>query len=81
MAIIWADFPSSQLGLYGTSTANMLNGVWAEVIASLSGGSTVTLGDDPDPNIAGAGRVLRCFFSPSSTNSGRAALISGRTFC
>ena len=59
MAIIWADFPSGQLGLYGTSTANMLNGVWAEIVIPSNHTGTVTLVNDPDPNIAGSGTVLR----------------------
>ena len=47
MALIWADIPSGDTGLYGTTTSNMLAGVWAQ----LSG--TVTLAEDPDPNITG----------------------------
>jgi hypothetical protein len=29
MAIIWADFPSGQHGLYGSTIAHMFNGIWA----------------------------------------------------
>lgn len=71
MAIIWADFPSGQRGLYGTDKTLMLNGIWAEV----DGGVLV---EDPDPSIGAAGVVFRtdCATSSSGNNSeqGRFAL-------
>jgi hypothetical protein len=57
--LIWADFPSGQKGLYGTSTANMLNGVWAQIVQGGGGTTATTLAADPDPNIASAGYVLK----------------------
>lgn len=72
MAIIWADFPSGQVGLYGSDESAMLNGIWAENQEGSSGGS-VTLISDPDPNIGSAGRVL-------STYGGNTALSNGRSF-
>lgn len=60
MSIVWADFPSGQYGIYGTDTANMLDGVWAQVEEGASGG-TVNLIDDPDPNIGSAGQVLSVY--------------------
>ena len=56
MAIIWADFPSGQQGLYGSTAANMLNGLWAAADAN-SGISDARLEEDPDPNVTG--RTLR----------------------
>lgn len=47
MSLIWADFPSGSPGLYGTTKANMLNGLYADVT------SYTDLVDDPDPNITG----------------------------
>lgn len=52
MAAIWADFPSGQRGLYGTNTARMLNGVWAQT-------NGVALVADPDPSIGSAGVVMQ----------------------
>lgn len=46
MSIQWADIPSGDTGIYGTTTAYMTNGIWAER-------TNVTLVDDPDPNITG----------------------------
>lgn len=45
MSLLWADFPSGQTGLYRTTTANMLNGLYAEVSA--------TLIEDPDLGTTG----------------------------
>lgn len=56
MAIIWADFPSGQRGLYDNNTAYMLNGVWGEI----SGGALV---NDPDPAIGAAGIAFQGGFS------------------
>jgi hypothetical protein len=56
MALIWADFPSGQLGLYGTTRAYMVNGIWAELMGDTS---TPALVADPDPNVGSAGVVLR----------------------
>lgn len=47
MTLMWADIPSGDVGLYGTTTAYMLDGVWAELTTN------VTLIEDPDPNITG----------------------------
>lgn len=58
MAIVWADFPSGQRGLYGTDRASMLNGIWAAFEGSFFSGF-IALVDDPDPNIGAAGVVLR----------------------
>lgn len=65
MAIVWADFPSGQIGLYGSTEAYMLNGIWAE----FSGQSPV-LASDPDANIGSAGRVLEFEGDTSLTDSG-----------
>lgn len=65
--LIWADFPSGQRGLYGTTTSYMLNGIWAEVQAGSSGGA-VAIVDDPDSNIGSLGKVLR--FSGGATGGG-----------
>ena len=48
MALLWADIPSGDTGIYGTTTSYMLSGVWAEL-----GGGTVSLDEDPDPTITG----------------------------
>lgn len=57
MAIVWADFPSGQRGLYGTDKDSMLNGVWAAFDGVDS--SQITIVDDPDPTIGSAGAVLK----------------------
>lgn len=62
MAIVWADFPSGQHGLYGTDTDLMLDGIWAQF-----GTGSLTLTNDPDPNIGSAGRVVKCTSSGSSS--------------
>lgn len=64
--IIWADFPSGQLGLYGTTISYVLNGIWAAIEEDSSLG-TVTLVSDPDPNIGSAGVVLRTMVAGSSS--------------
>lgn len=74
MALIWADFPSGQKGLYGTTVANMLNGVWAE-FQSTVGTSYSALVIDPDPTIGSNGIV---FTASSSTSSSGNASQSGR---
>lgn len=58
MAIIFADFPSGQQGLYGSTTSYILNGIWAQYTND-GGFGEVSLQDDPDPNIGSAGKVLR----------------------
>lgn len=78
MAIIWADFPSGQQGIYGTSTANMLLGIWAEVSSSGSGGS-VTIASDPDPNIASNGKVLTFYGAIPGLTLARIVLPAGAT--
>lgn len=57
MAIIWADFPSGQRGIYDSDGSLMLNGVWAETSSASAFQNLLT--DDPDPNIGSAGVVLR----------------------
>lgn len=52
MALRLADIPSGDTGRYGTTTAYMLDGIWAEVASS------TTLAEDPDPNITG--NVILC---------------------
>jgi len=52
MSIIFADFPSGQHGIYGSSASNMLNGIWAGLEQSFS------IANDPDPNIGSLGKVL-----------------------
>lgn len=69
MAIIFADFPSGQLGLYGSTTSYMLNGIWAETQSGSSGGTTA-LANDPDPNIGSAGRVLSTFGGNVNASNG-----------
>lgn len=51
MSLLWADFPSGQPGLYGTSKSYMLDGRYA----SLS--SNTSIEDDPEASITG--NVLR----------------------
>lgn len=51
MAIIWADFPGGQRGLYGTNAANLLNGVWSD-------NAFTVLTADPDPTITTGGVVF-----------------------
>lgn len=48
MSLIHLDFPSGSPGMYGTSAALMLNGVYAEVDLSW-----MALVEDPDPNVTG----------------------------
>lgn len=57
MAIVWADFPSGQRGLYGTDKDAMLNGIWAAFDGTQT--NLITIADDPDPNIGSAGCVLK----------------------
>lgn len=64
MAIIWADFPSGQRGIYDNNAAYMLNGVWAE-----NGGGALV--NDPDPNIGSAGIVFRSIGQFSAAGGGR----------
>jgi hypothetical protein len=58
MAIIWADFPSGQHGLYGSTIAHMFNGIWAGY-SGTNASNYFSIGNDPDPNIGSAGRVLQ----------------------
>jgi hypothetical protein len=73
MSIIFADFPSGQLGLYGTVTADMLNGIWAEVASA--GAPYNALVADPDPSIGSAGVV---FYADGATASSGSATEGGR---
>jgi len=72
MAIIWADFPSNSLGMYGTDRANMLNGVWAGFSED---SNTFRLTDDPDPSVGSGGRVLRVVASSTGGSPDRVARI------
>lgn len=47
MTLMWADIPSGDTGLYGTTIGYMLDSIWAETYL------LVQLTDDPDPNITG----------------------------
>jgi hypothetical protein len=78
MAIIWADFPSGQLGLYGSNRDLMLNGVWAafEAIGPIP---QTTLDNDPDPVVGSGGRVLRCDNGSIAPAGARFALPAGAT--
>jgi hypothetical protein len=78
MAVIWADFPSGETGLYGTNRDLMLNGVWS-AFEGVAG--HVFIANDPDPNIGSVGRVLRVGVSGTVTSAGAArfALPSGAT--
>jgi len=67
MSIIFADFPSGQLGLYGADEASFLNGIYAEL--ATSSGAYVDLRDDPDPNIGSAGKVFQCAFTSISNST------------
>jgi hypothetical protein len=58
MAIVFADFPSEQIGLYGSTESYMLDGIWAELREG-GAAASVVLANDPDSNIGSAGRVLR----------------------
>lgn len=72
MAIVWADFPSGQQGIYGTDRTIMLNGVWAGFSEDTG---TFRLVDDPDPNIGADGKVLRVVASSSGGSPDRIARI------
>lgn len=56
MALIWADFPNEQRGLYGTDHTKMLTGAWA---AFEGGTGNLALVDDPDPSVTTAGVVIK----------------------
>lgn len=47
MSLLWADFPSGQTGLYGTTEARMLDGLYADQDGAFE------LIEDPDPNVTG----------------------------
>lgn len=79
MSIIFADFPGGQVGLYGSSISNILNGLWAEIIDSDSGSSNTTLTNDPDPNIGSSGRVLRTLATFNGTQAVRFVLPTAST--
>lgn len=69
--IIWADFPSGQQGLYGSTLSYTLNGIWAGYSGTFAS-SFVALVNDPDPNIGSAGKVLR--FNPTSSTGAFGAI-------
>lgn len=64
MAIIWADFPSGQLGLFGLTETHLLNGVYAQRIQEST--TTAELSADPDPNIGSNGVVFRTISGSAS---------------
>jgi hypothetical protein len=80
MAVIWADFPSGETGLYGSNRNLMLNGVWAgfEGLAN-SGGQRQDLANDPDTSIGSAGRVFFTANNTTTLSGARFALPSGAT--
>lgn len=67
MALVWADFPSGQRGLYGTTIGYTLNGVWAAMEGAFAS-SFISLTTDPDPLIGSNGVVVR-FNQSSSTGT------------
>jgi hypothetical protein len=74
--LIFADFPSAQLGLYGTDEAKMRDGIWAET-GEASPFSSTGLVVDPDPNIAGAGIVYRVSTSQNAQTNNRIVFPGG----
>lgn len=76
MAIVWADFPGGQRGLYGTEESHMLNGVWAGEEGAF--GPSVLV-DDPDPNIGSSGVVLKTYNDNILLSGYRFALPAGAT--
>jgi len=77
MAVIWADFPSGQQGLYGSDESLMLDGIWAALEEYSTG--NVTLLSDPEATIGSAGRVLRTNNNTISMSGLRFALPAGAT--
>lgn len=65
MAVIWADFPSGQRGIYDNDGSHMLNGIWAEIHSA--GTFYNPLVNDPDPNIGSAGIVFKADGGTSSS--------------
>lgn len=57
MTLRHLDFPSGQVGLYGTNPSFLLNGTYAQAANIGSPATTIFIEDDPDPNITG--NVLR----------------------
>ena len=76
MSIIWADFPSGQQGLYGSSYADMLNGIWGAWEGNT--GNTILV-DDPDATIGSAGKVLRATSNTTTLSGARFPLPGGAT--
>jgi hypothetical protein len=75
MAILWADFPSGQLGLYGLSEVAMLAGIWAEI--EDGGTGDADLASDPDTNIGSSGTVFKTTGVASFPAFGRMVLPGG----
>jgi hypothetical protein len=73
MTLQWADFPSGEVGLYGSQAERMLDGTpWLSVNTTPTSNS---IANDPDPAIGSAGRVLRHGNgSAGAVNSTRLAL-------
>lgn len=70
MAIVWADFPSGQRGLYGTDKAKMLNGIWAAHEGVVGLIVFLQIVNDPDPAIGALGCVLRFNISGGAGGAG-----------
>jgi hypothetical protein len=64
MSLLHADIPSGFAGLYGTTVARMLNGIYAET-------NELVLMEDPDPTVAGN----VCRFQASASFDGLLRLI------
>lgn len=77
MALIWADFPSEQQGLYGTTRAYMLNGMWSAFEGTYNA-NFITLQSDPDPLIDTAGVVIR--FNQNGANGAWGNVLARLTF-
>ncbi len=77
MAVIWADFPSGQTGLYGTDRNFMLNGIWAGLEGADANFAQIV--NDPDPSIGASGRVFRTRNFNLNLAGARFALPAGPT--
>jgi hypothetical protein len=71
MALIWADFPSGQLGLYGQSVERMLNGIWTAYEKEGLQDTVATIVADPDTSVTG--NVLK--FSVIGNGSGTPPIV------
>lgn len=84
MALIWADFPSGQKGLYGLDAFRMTDGIWSgfddfmrtNVFPSVSTAQTNVVAD-PDPTVSGY--VLHPYSGTIQEAGPRLALPGGAT--